>query len=75
LATPPGSIELGTVVTPDLMLFGVEGLRVVDPSIIPQIPSCNLNAISMAIGEKGAELIPAGQELTSARLPPHFAGR
>jgi choline dehydrogenase len=35
----------------------VEGLRVVDSSIIPQIPSCNLNAISMAIGEKGAELI------------------
>jgi choline dehydrogenase len=37
--------------------IGVEGLRVVDSSIIPQITSCNLNAISMAIGEKGAELI------------------
>ncbi|HZC47362.1 MAG TPA: GMC oxidoreductase, partial [Candidatus Acidoferrum sp.] len=50
-------IDAAAVVTPDLKVIGVEGLRVVDSSIIPQIPSCNLNAISMAIGEKGAELI------------------
>jgi choline dehydrogenase len=50
-------IDSAAVVTPDLKVIGAEGLRVVDSSIIPQIPSCNLNAISMAIGEKGAELI------------------
>ncbi|WP_429809055.1 GMC family oxidoreductase [Ensifer sp. B1-9] len=58
---PCGTCKMGidpaAVVTPDLKVIGVEGLRVVDSSIIPQIPSCNLNAISMAIGEKGAELI------------------
>jgi choline dehydrogenase len=58
---PCGTCKMGidpaAVVTPDLKVIGVEGLRVVDSSIIPQIPSGNLNAISMAIGEKGAELI------------------
>jgi choline dehydrogenase len=50
-------IDPAAVVTPNLEVIGVERLRVVDSSIIPQIPSGNLNAISMAIGEKGAELI------------------
>ncbi|MDQ0474340.1 GMC family oxidoreductase [Labrys wisconsinensis] len=58
---PCGTCKMGidpdAVVTPDLKVIGVEGLRVVDSSIIPQIPSCNLNAISMAIGEKGAEMV------------------
>lgn len=58
---PCGTCKMGidsmAVVSPDLKVIGVEGLRVVDSSIIPQIPSCNLNAISMAIGEKGADLI------------------
>jgi choline dehydrogenase len=45
------------VVDPELRVIGVERLRVVDSSIIPQIPSGNLNAISMAIGEKGSELV------------------
>lgn len=58
---PCGTCKMGidpdAVVSPDLKVIGVEGIRVVDSSIIPQIPSCNLNAISMAIGEKGADLI------------------
>lgn len=58
---PCGTCKMGidpmAVVAPDLKVIGVQGLRVVDSSIIPQIPSCNLNAISMAIGEKGADLI------------------
>lgn len=52
-------IDPDAVVSPDLKVIGVEGLRVVDSSIIPQIPSGNLNAISMAIGEKGAAMILA----------------
>jgi choline dehydrogenase len=50
-------IDAGAVVDPELRVIGVERLRVVDSSIIPQIPSGNLNAISMAIGEKGSELV------------------
>lgn len=55
-------IDAAAVVSPDLKVIGVEGLRVVDSSIIPQIPSSNLNAISMAIGEKGAAMILAARE-------------
>lgn len=58
---PCGTCKMGAdstaVVTPRLEVIGVSRLRVVDSSIIPQIPSGNLNAISMAIGEKGADMI------------------
>lgn len=58
-----GTCKMGTdamaVVDPALKVRGVGALRVVDSSIIPQIPSGNLNAVSMAIGEKGADLILA----------------
>ncbi|SEO36056.1 choline dehydrogenase [Paracoccus alcaliphilus] len=63
---PCGTCKMGidplAVVSPDLKVIGVEGLRVIDSSIIPQIPSCNLNAISMAIGEKGADLVLGGRQ-------------
>ena len=54
-------IDANAVVNPQLKVIGAERLRVVDSSIIPQIPSANLNAISLAIGEKGADLILADQ--------------
>jgi len=56
-----GTVKMGiderAVVDPRLRVIGVENLRVVDCSIIPQVPSGNINAISMAIGEKGAAMI------------------
>ncbi len=58
-----GTCKMGVdpmaVVDPELRVHGVTGLRVIDSSIIPQIPSGNLNAISMAIGEKGADMVLA----------------
>ncbi len=50
-------IDGAAVVDPRLRVLGVQGLRVIDCSIIPQVPSGNTNAISMLIGEKGAEMI------------------
>ena len=58
-----GTCKMGVddmaVVDPELRVRGIDGLRVIDSSIIPQIPSGNLNAISMAIGAKGAEMVLA----------------
>lgn len=45
------------VVDPELRVHGILGLRVIDSSIIPQIPGAKLNAISMAIGEKGTDMV------------------
>jgi choline dehydrogenase len=62
---PSGSLRMGpdsdpmAVVGSDLRVRGIDGLRVIDCSIIPFIPSGNTNAPAMAIGSKAAEMIAA----------------
>ena len=51
--------RIGSVVDPRLRVFGVANLRVADASVMPEIPSGNINAPSIMIGERAADLIAA----------------
>ena len=58
---PVGTCKMGIrsdcVVDPELRVHGLDGLRVADASIMPDIVSANTNAASMMIGWRGAEII------------------
>ncbi|MCS0503665.1 GMC family oxidoreductase [Ancylobacter mangrovi] len=49
--------DSGSVVDPRLKVRGVEGLRVIDASVMPKITSANTNAATLMIGEKGASIV------------------
>jgi len=54
------------VVDDRLLVHGMEGLRVVDASIMPTMPSANTYASTMMIAERGADLMRGRPVLDAA---------
>jgi choline dehydrogenase len=56
-----GSCKMGSdemaVVDSELRVRGIDGLRVIDSSVFPTVPSSNTNAPTIALGEKGADIV------------------
>lgn len=74
---PAGTCRMGaahdprTVVSGDLRVHGVDGLRVVDASVMPDLPNGNINAAVIMIAERAADLILG----TRVAPRPEFAAR
>ncbi|MGA9947524.1 MAG: GMC oxidoreductase, partial [Xanthobacteraceae bacterium] len=71
---PLGTCKMGlasdplAVVDPELKVFGVDGLRVIDGSVMPDLVGANINAPIIMIAEKAADLIRGRQPLEAVRL-------
>lgn len=73
---PSGTCRIGSkddplaVVDPECRVIGVEGLRVADSSIFPQITNGNLNGPSIMVGEKAADHILGKSPLPASNAEP-----
>jgi len=57
------------VVDDQLRVHGLEGLRVIDASVMPRMISANLNASTMMIADRASDLIRGKAPMEAARIP------
>jgi choline dehydrogenase len=76
---PSGTCKMGrrddptAVVDPETRVIGIDGLHVVDSSIMPRITNGNLNAPTIMIGEKAADMILDKPPLPASNAPYYVA--
>ena len=63
---PTSTCAMGAVVDPELRVYGIEGLRVVDASVMPTITRANTNAATIMIAEKASDVILGKAPLAAA---------
>ena len=67
---PVGTCAIGSVVDADLRVQGLEGVRVVDASVMPTVPRGNTNAPVIAVAERAADLIKGARRCGPPRPRP-----
>jgi choline dehydrogenase len=79
---PSCSCKMGTdsesVVDPETKVIGISGLRVVDSSIFPTIPNGNLNAPTIMLAERAADLIKGiilAADNSEVKIDPNWASQ
>jgi choline dehydrogenase-like flavoprotein len=65
---PTSTCAMGAVVDAELRVYGVEGLRVVDASVMPTITRANTNAATIMIAEKASDMILGKAPLAAAEV-------
>lgn len=74
---PCGTCRMGDLRDPrvvgdsQLRVKGIEGLRVIDASVFPSVPSANINAATIMLAEKASDLLLGNPPLPREALPYH----
>jgi choline dehydrogenase len=62
--------DVNSVVDSECRVIGAHGLRVADSSIFPEITNGNINAPSIMVGEKAADMVLGKPPLAAANVEP-----